>query len=58
MVVLKKKMLARLSFTDFDGSSFMNNIKKNKNIDLKSISNFAPKIIEGTKKLREWSESA
>ena len=54
----EKKMLARLSFTDFDGSSFMNDIKKNKNIDLKSINNFAPKIIEGTKKLREWSESA
>ena len=54
----EKKMLARLSFTDFDGSSFMNDIKKNKNIDLNSINNFAPKIIEGTKKLREWSESA
>ncbi len=54
----EKKMLARLSFTDFDGSGFMNDIKKNKNIDLKSINNFAPKIIEGTKKLREWSESA
>ena len=54
----EKKMLARLSFTDFDGSCFMNGIKKNKNIDLKSINNFAPKIIEGTKKLREWSESA
>ena len=54
----EKKMLARLSFTDFDGPSFMNDIKKNKNIDLKSINNFAPKIIEGTKKLREWSESA
>ena len=54
----EKKMLARLSFTDFDGSSFMKDIKKNKNIDLNSINNFAPKIIEGTKKLREWSESA
>ena len=54
----EKKMLARLSFTDFDGSSFMNDIKKNKNIDLNSINNFAPKIIEVTKKLREWSESA
>ena len=54
----EKKMLARLSFTDFDGSSFMNDIKKNKNIDVNSINNFAPKIVEGTKKLREWSESA
>jgi len=54
----EKKMLARLSFTDFDGVSFMNYVKKNKTIDLNSINNFAPKIIEGTKRLREWSESA
>ena len=54
----EKKMLARLSFTDFDGSSFMNDIEKNKNIDVNSINNFAPKIVEGTKKLREWLESA
>ena len=54
----ENKLLARLSFTDFDGSSFMNDIKKNKNIDLNSINNFAPKIVEGTKKLREWSETA
>ena len=54
----EKKMLARLSFTDFDGSSFMNDIKKNKNIDLNSINNFAPKIIEGTKRIKDWAEKA
>tara|TARA_B100000959_G_scaffold48776_1_gene50166 strand:+ start:146 stop:1372 length:1227 start_codon:yes stop_codon:yes gene_type:complete len=54
----EKKMLARLSFTDFDGVNFMNDFNKNKTIDLNSINNFAPKIIEGTKRLREWSESA
>ena len=51
-------MLARLSFTDFDGVNFMNDVKKNKTINLNSINNFAPKIVEGTKRLREWSESA
>jgi len=54
----EKKMLARLSFTDFDGVSFMNDVKKNKIINLNSINNFAPKIVEGTKRLREWSELA
>ena len=54
----KEQMIARLSFTDFDGQEFMNNIKKNKKIDSNLISKFAPKIIEGTKKLKTWSESA
>ena len=54
----EKKMLVRLSFTDFDGANFMNDVRKNKSINLNSINNFAPKIVEDTKKLREWSESA
>ena len=54
----EKKMLARFSFTDFDGANFMNNVKKSKSIDLTVINNFAPRIVEGTKRLREWSESA
>jgi len=54
----EKKMLARFSFTDFDGANFMNNVKKNKSIDLTEINNFAPRIVEGTKRLRVWAESA
>tara|TARA_B100001146_G_C16170763_1_gene429969 strand:+ start:227 stop:1453 length:1227 start_codon:yes stop_codon:yes gene_type:complete len=54
----EKKMLARFSFTDFDGANFMNNVKKNKSIDLIEINNFAPRIVEGTKRLRVWAESA
>ena len=53
----KKRMIARLSFTDFDGNEFMKNINENKKIDLSLISKFAPKIIEGTKRLKEWVES-
>ena len=53
----KERMIARLSFTDFNGSEFMNNIKKNNKLDLSSILKFAPKIAEGTKKLKHWSES-
>jgi len=52
----ENKLLARLSFTDFDGSSFMKSIKKNNKIDISTINSFAPKIVEGTKRLKEWSE--
>jgi len=53
----KTKMLARLSFTDFDGQEFMNKIEDNQKIDKDHIVNFAPKIIEGVDKLKKWSES-
>ena len=56
--LLPQKMIARLSFTDFDGIEFMNNLEIDKKLDFKLISSFAPKIVEGTKKLKEWSESA
>jgi aspartate aminotransferase len=52
-----KKMLARLSFTDFDGQKFMDQIKVGKIIDDNDINKFAPKIIEGADKLKKWSES-
>ncbi len=51
------KMLARLSFTDFDGKEFMNKIEDNQEIDNDYIMNFAPKIIDGVDKLKKWSES-
>tara|TARA_B100000700_G_C14947450_1_gene809918 strand:- start:80 stop:1306 length:1227 start_codon:yes stop_codon:yes gene_type:complete len=53
----KERMIARLSFTDFDGSKFMKNFEKEKKLDSETIKKFAPKIIEGTKKLKVWSES-
>ena len=53
----KKRMIARLSFTDFNGDEFMQNSDKLKNIDQKLISKYAPKIIEGVEKLKSWSES-
>ena len=53
----KNRMLARLSFTDFDGQKFMDQIKVNKIIDNNTINEFAPKIIEGVDKLKKWSES-
>ena len=53
----KSRMLARLSFTDFDGQKFMDQIKVGQIIDDNTINDFAPKIIEGVDKLKKWSES-
>jgi aspartate aminotransferase len=53
----KSRMLARLSFTDFDGQKFMNKIEDNQKIDNEIIEKFAPKIVEGVHKLKKWSES-
>jgi aspartate aminotransferase len=53
----QSKMLARLSFTDFDGQEFMNKIEVNQKIDEDHIAKFAPKIIEGVDKLKKWSVS-
>ncbi len=53
----KDKMIARLSFTDFNGENFMKNTSSKENINLDTISKFAPKIVEGTKKLKDWVES-
>ncbi len=53
----QKKMLARLSFTDFEGQKFMNKIDANQKIDNNLINELAPKIIEGVNKLKKWSES-
>ena len=51
------QMLARLSFTDFDGQEFMNKIEDNQKIDNDKISEFAPKIVQGVDNLKKWSES-
>ena len=53
----KERMIVRLSFTDFNGQEFMDYIKKNNKLNIKLISKFAPKIAEGTNKLKLWSES-
>ncbi len=52
----KKKLIARLSFTDFDGKNFMYHYEKKLKIDNELISQCAPKVVEGVDKLKKWSE--
>jgi aspartate aminotransferase len=53
----QNRMLARLSFTDFDGKKFMEEIEDGTKIDDTLINELAPKIVEGVDKLKKWSES-
>ncbi len=51
------KMLARLSFTDFDGEIFFKNLDSSKKLDDELIKKYAPNVVEGTKRLAEWSQN-
>tara|TARA_Y100000590_G_scaffold436086_1_gene556246 strand:+ start:5378 stop:6613 length:1236 start_codon:yes stop_codon:yes gene_type:complete len=51
------KMLARLSYTDFNGEIFLKNLKGGKKPDPETIKRYAPNVVEGTKKLIDWSKS-
>ena len=53
----KEKLVARLSFTDFDGKDFMDNFSEKTEIENNLVEKFAPKIVEGTKRLKAWVES-
>ena len=50
-------MLARLSFTDFDGEEFMSKTQNEQEIDKSLILKLAPKVVEGVDRLKKWSES-
>ena len=52
-----KKMIARLSYTDFDGSNFLKNTLGSKNLDKADLEKYAPNIVEGVEKLKDWSKS-
>ena len=51
------KMLARLSYTDFDGAAFLNNTLGSKKLDNEVLEKYAPNIVEGVKKIKSWSNS-
>ena len=51
------KMLARLSYTDFDGDLFLKNIDSSKKLDDDLVKKYAPNVVEGTNKLVEWSKT-
>ena len=50
------KMIARLSFTDFDGANFLNNTLGSKKLDEADLKKNAPNIVNGVTALKEWSK--
>jgi len=52
-----KKMLARLSYTDFNGVNFLKNTLGSKKLDDADLKKYAPNIVEGISKLKTWSNS-
>ena len=52
-----KRMIARLSYTDFDGGNFLKNTSGSNNLDTDDLMKYAPNIVEGVFKLKEWSNS-
>ena len=52
-----KKMLARLSFTDFNGANFLKNTSGSKKLDTVDLKKNAPNIVKGVFTLKKWSNS-
>ena len=53
----RKKMIARLSYTDFDGENFLKNTSGSKSLNTDDLEKYAPNIVNGISKLKEWSKS-
>ena len=53
----KSKMVARLSYTDFDGANFLKNTLGGKKLDEADLKKYAPNIVDGVAALKEWSKS-
>ena len=51
------RLIARLSFTDFNGKKFMDSFSNIAKLNKDAIEKYAPKIAEGTKRLKTWVES-
>ena len=51
-----KKMLARLSYTDFDGDSFLKSMESSKKPNTDDIKKHAPNVVLGIEKLVAWSK--
>ena len=51
------QMLARLSYTDFDGANFLESTLGSKKLDNDDLKKNAPNIVDGISVLKEWSNS-
>jgi len=52
-----KRMLTRLSYTDFNGENFLRSVTAYNSISDKMIEKYAPNVVEGVNKLSKWSKN-
>jgi aspartate aminotransferase len=52
-----KKMLTRLSYTDFNGAEFFKNVTNYNSINEGMVEKYAPNVVEGVKKLSNWAKN-
>ena len=52
-----KRMITRLSYTDFNGSEFLKAQLNGELIDDKIIEKYAPNVVEGIEKLSNWAKN-
>ena len=52
-----KKMLTRLSYTDFDGKEFFKNVTNYNSISEEMVKRYAPNVVEGVSKLSNWAKN-
>ena len=52
-----KRMLTRLSYTDFDGVEFFKNVLDQKSINEEMVKRYAPNVVEGVSKLSNWAKN-
>ena len=52
-----KKMLTRLSYTDFNGTEFFKNVTNYNSVDDDMIKKYAPHVVEGVSKLSNWAKN-
>ena len=52
-----KRMLTRLSYTDFDGTKFFSNVTNYNSINDTIIEKYAPNVVEGVSKLSKWAKN-
>jgi len=52
-----KRMLTRLSYTDFDGFEFFKNISNYNSISEEMVKTYAPNVVEGVGKLTNWAKN-
>ena len=53
----KKKMIVRLSYTDFDGTNFLENTLGSNKLYDADLKKYAPNVVDGVAALKEWSKS-